>query len=93
MKTRLEELRIENNITQNQCAQIANIARNTYINYEKDKREIPLYIIKKFAIFYNTSIDYITYITDNKKHYQYREEILKEQLKIASENFHSKLLN
>lgn len=69
MLTRLKELREDNDLTQEFCAKIAYISKNSYIRYEKDERMIPLDTIKLFANYYNTSIDYIAKLTDEKKPY------------------------
>ena len=67
MQTRLKELREDNDLTQEFCAKIAYISKNSYIRYEKDERMIPLDTIKIFAKYYNTSIDYIAKLTNEKK--------------------------
>lgn len=69
METRLKELREDNDLTQNECAEIAYISKNSYIRYEKGEREIPLDVAKTFANYYKTSIDYIAKLTDNRKPY------------------------
>ena len=69
MQTRLKELREDNDLTQEYCAKIAYISKNSYIRYEKDERMIPLDTIKIFAKYYNTSIDYIAKLTNEKKPY------------------------
>ena len=67
MKTRLKELREDNDLTQDFCAKLAYISKNSYIRYEKDERMIPLDTIKIFANYYNTSIDYIVGYTDVRR--------------------------
>lgn len=69
MNLRLRELREDNDLTQEECAKIAYISKNSYIRYEKEEREIPLQTIKYFAEYYRTSIDYIAKLTDEKKPY------------------------
>ena len=69
MQTRLKELREDNDLTQEYCAKIAYISKNSYIRYEKDERMIPLDTIKIFAKYYNTSIDYIAKLTNEKNPY------------------------
>lgn len=41
MQTRLKELREDNNLTQDFCAKLAYISKNSYIRYENDERMIP----------------------------------------------------
>ena len=69
MKTRLKELREDHDLTQETCAKLAFISKNSYIRYENGDRTPPLDTIKTLAKFYNTSIDYIAYLTDNKTPY------------------------
>ena len=69
MELRLRELREDNDLTQENCAKIAYISKNSYIRYENGERVAPIDTIEKFALFYNTSIDYITGLTDEKKPY------------------------
>ena len=69
MLTGLKELREDNDLTQDFCANLAYISKNSYIRYEKDERVIPLDTIKIFAEYYGTSIDYIANLTDEFKTY------------------------
>lgn len=69
METRLKELREDNDLTQEYCAKIAYISKNSYIRYEKGERIPPLDTIKIFADFYRTSIDYIAKSTNEIKPY------------------------
>ncbi len=73
METRLRELREDNDLTQIECAKIAYISKNSYIRYERGERMPPLDIMILFAKYYNTSIDYIAYLTDVKKPYTKKE--------------------
>jgi len=69
MKNRLKELREDNDLTQEQCAKIAYISKNSYIRYERGERIPPLDTIALFAKYYKTSIDYISNLTDEKTPY------------------------
>ncbi len=73
MDTRLRELREDNDLTQEFCAKIAFISKNSYIRYENGERTPPLDTIKLFAEYYNTSIDYIAKSTDEKRPYKKRK--------------------
>ena len=75
MQTRLRELREDNDLTQEECAKIAFIAKNSYIRYERGERIPPLDTIALFAKFYNTSMDYISYLTDEKEPYPKKSKI------------------
>ena len=73
MDTRLRELREDNDLTQDFCAKIAFISKNSYIRYENGERTPPLDTIKLFAEYYNTSIDYIAKATDDIRPYKKRK--------------------
>lgn len=66
---RLRDLREDNDYTQKEIAEILNCKQNTYQQYESEKRQIPIEALKKLAIIYKTSIDYITNFTNEKKPY------------------------
>lgn len=69
MKTRIKSLREDNDFTQKQLSKILNISQVAYSYYELEKRNIPLELLSKLADFYNTSIDYLLYRTDEMKPY------------------------
>lgn len=66
---RLRDLREDNDYTQSQIADFLNCKQNTYQQYESEKRQIPIELLKKLAILYGTSIDYIVGITNEYKSY------------------------
>ena len=66
---RLEDLRIDNDKTQLEIADLLGCQREVYRRYEKGTRQIPIDFLMKLALFYNISIDYIVGITDNKQPY------------------------
>lgn len=70
MDTRLKDLRTDHDLTQEDCARIAYISKNSYIRYEKGERVPPLDTIKLFAEYYNVSIDYIAKSTNNPNPYK-----------------------
>ena len=74
VKTRLKDLREDHDLLQKNLAEMLNIAQTTYSQYELSKREIPYEIVIKLASFYNTSVDYILYLTDDKKPYKRKEQ-------------------
>ena len=64
MKTRIKSLREDKDLTQKQLSQFLNISQVAYSYYELNKRTIPLELLSKLADFYNTSVDYLLYRTD-----------------------------
>ena len=70
METRLKNLREDNDLTQKQLSNFLNISQVAYSYYELNKRNIPLELLCKLADFYNTSVDYLLYITNNINPYK-----------------------
>lgn len=66
---RLRDLREDRDLNQSQIAEIINVSQVAYSYYELEKREIDLNSLKKLALFYNTSIDYIVGLTNTKEPY------------------------
>ena len=82
MKTRIKDLREDNDLTQKDLSKILNISQVAYSYYELNKRSIPLELLCKLADYYNTSIDYLLYRTD----------IFKPYPKNSSSNFNKDLI-
>lgn len=64
---RLYDLRIDNDLTQQQVADYLTCNRQVYARYENGLREIPVSMVIKLADFYQTSVDYILGRTNNPK--------------------------
>ena len=67
---RLKDLRIDNDKTQKEIADIINTTFQYYSAYERGIRDIPFSRIIQLAKYYNVSIDYIAGLTDNPKPHQ-----------------------
>lgn len=63
---RLEDLRIDADLTQSQVAEILNCQREVYRRYEKGIRELPLSYAIILARFYSVSIDYLVGLSDKR---------------------------
>lgn len=72
---RLKELRESKNLYQKDVAEYLNIDQSNYSKYELEKVNIPIEFLKKLADFYDTSVDYILYRTDERD--SYPESIMK----------------
>lgn len=66
---RLRELREDKDLYQKDIAKILNMSQTGYSQYETETNDIPTEILKQLATFYNTSIDYLLYLTDERKPY------------------------
>jgi len=63
---RIGDLRIDNDLTQQQVADFLMCNRQVYARYERGIREIPVSMLIRLADFYNTSVDYLLGRTDEK---------------------------
>jgi len=70
MYQRLKDLREDSDLTQQVLANLLNISQTTYSRYESGILDIPSISLIKLAKFYNTSIDYLVGLTDNKRPYR-----------------------
>lgn len=66
---RIEDLRIDNDYTQQQVAEYLGCQREVYRRYEKGTRQIPIDYLILLSQLYNVSIDYIVNLTSQKKIY------------------------
>ncbi len=73
---RLKELREDKDLYQKDISSLLNIDQSNYSKYELEKINIPTKILERLADFYQTSIDYILYRTDERK--PYPKSIVKE---------------
>lgn len=64
---RLEDLRIDADLTQQKVADILNCKREVYRRYEKGIRELPLSYAIILAKYYSVSLDYLVGISDVKQ--------------------------
>ena len=61
---RLEDLRVDADLTQEQVAQVLHCKREVYRRYEKGIHELPVWARIELAKFYGTSTDYILGLSD-----------------------------
>lgn len=66
MKTRIKDLREDMDLTQTEVSRLLNISQVAYSYYELSKRSIPLEQLCKLADFYNVSVDYLLYRTEER---------------------------
>ena len=63
---RIEDLRIDHDLTQQQVAEILHCKREVYRRYEKGIRELPLSYAIILAQYYEVSLDYLVGLSDKK---------------------------
>jgi len=66
---RIRNFREDNDLSQKSIAEILKVAQTTYSDYEHGKINIPIEVLKKLAVLFGTSIDYLLELTDNPKPY------------------------
>lgn len=64
---RLEALRIDHDLTQQDIADLLGCQREVYRRYEKGTRTIPVDFLIHLADHYNVSVDYILERTDTPR--------------------------
>ena len=69
MYKRIKDLREDKDLSQKEIAKILNMSQTGYSKYEVGTNDIPTKILIKLAQCYNTSVDYLLGLTDNKKPY------------------------
>ena len=65
---RLRELRTENNLTQEELASHFGLHKTRISQYELDKRQADDEMKKKFAIYFNVSLDWLMGLTDMRNY-------------------------
>ena len=65
--SRLENLRIDADKTQQEIADVLNCKREVYRRYEKGIYEIPVWALIRLAEYYLVSTDYILGLSDEKE--------------------------
>ena len=66
---RLKEIREDKDLLQKDIANVLNISQVQYSRYETGLRLMPVDKLAKLAQFYNVSIDYLLYLTDQRRPY------------------------
>ena len=63
---RIKDLREDNDKLQKDIAKLLGISQQYYSEYEKGNRTIPIFHLISLAKYYNTSIDYIVGLSDER---------------------------
>lgn len=66
---RIKELKEDHDLKQKDVAKVLNISQQQYARYELEISEMSYVQLIKLAEYYNTSIDYLLYVTDERKPY------------------------
>lgn len=66
---RIRDFRNDAKLSQTQVAQHLQIGQSTLSQYELGERNIPNEVLVQFALFYDTSVDYLLNLTDDPRPY------------------------
>lgn len=66
---RLEDLRVDHDLTQEQVAELLHCQREVYRRYEKGSRQIPVDFVIALSEYYGCSTDYLLGLTNHKQPY------------------------
>lgn len=66
---RIKEIREDLDIKQKDLAEYLHIRQNTYSQYENEQRQIPIEVLIQLSRYFNTSVDYLLGLTEEKKPY------------------------
>ncbi len=64
---RIQDLRIDSDLSQRQISEILHISQRSYSHYETGTRGIPIELLIRIADYYDTTIDYLVGRTDDRK--------------------------
>ena len=64
---RIQDLRIDSDLSQKKIGEILHISQRSYSHYETGSRNIPIEMLIRLAEYYDTTIDYLVGRTDNKE--------------------------
>lgn len=66
---RIRNLRQDADLTQKQVAEYLHVSQKTYCQYEIGRRGYPLEVVVKLALYFDTSVDYLLELTDERNPY------------------------
>ena len=66
---RIKDLREDKDMLQKDVAELLNISQTNYSKYELGKINIPINTLKKLALIFDISIDYLLGLTNERKPY------------------------
>ena len=69
MRLRIRDLREDQDLTQQEIANLLLCDQSLYSKYERQERPLPLELAVKLADHYNVSLDYLVGLTNQKNPY------------------------
>lgn len=74
MMEHLRGLREDKDMNQTEMAKFLNVHQTTYSAYELGTANIPVNALKALALFFNTSVDYLLDMTNERKPYPRKKD-------------------
>ncbi len=65
MYDRIRNLREDHDLSQNDIAGLLGMSQTGYSKYETGENDVPISVLVRLALIYNTTTDYLLGITDN----------------------------
>ena len=69
MNLRIRAMREDRDLSQKEVAVYLQCDQSLYSKYERGKRDVPLHIMVKLALYYKTSVDYLVGLTEETRPY------------------------
>ena len=73
MYQRIRDLREDHDLLQKDLAAYLKCSQVCYSNYENRRRDVPTEVLIRLSEFYQTSVDYLLGLTEEKKAYPRRK--------------------
>lgn len=67
---RIKDLREDHDLTQAQMGKILSCSQRVYSNYERGELDIPTEILRKLALYYHVTTDYLLELSDESWPYR-----------------------
>ena len=83
---RLKELRTSELLTQKEIADILNISRSTYKDYELQIKILPIQYLNTICNYFHVSIDYLLGLTNRKQH---ANSLMELDINLQAERLHT----
>ena len=76
MHKRIKELREDKDLSEKAIANLLNMSQTGYSKYETGENDISTEVLIKLALFYNTSVDFILGLTNERTCYKRSKQAL-----------------
>jgi transcriptional regulator with XRE-family HTH domain len=63
---RIRDLREDHDLTQTQMGKLLSCSQRVYSNYERGELDIPTEILRKLALYYHVTTDYLLELSDER---------------------------